>query len=70
MALVYEAAAIQIQEMEQNNQTDSAFLYALCEKYGLGMKVYNHKIVILDIVSYEEKSLLGQYRKQTALHGV
>lgn len=59
VALVYEAAAIQIQEMEQNNQTDSAFLYALCEKYGLGMKVYNHKIVILDIVSYEEKKSVG-----------
>ena len=59
VALVYEAAAIQIKEMEQNNQTDSAFLYALCEKYGLGMKVYNHKIVILDIVSYEEKKSVG-----------
>ena len=59
VALVYEAAAIQIQEMEQNNQTDSAFLYSLCEKYGLGMKVYNHKIVIWDIVSYEEKKCVG-----------
>ena len=41
--------------MEQNKQPDSAFLYALCEKYGLAMKVYNKKIVIFDIVSYEAK---------------
>jgi len=59
VALVYDAAAIQIQETEQNNQTDSAFLYALCEKYGLGMKVYNHKIVIFDSVAYEEKGSVG-----------
>ena len=59
VALVYDAAAIQIQEIEQNNQTDSAFLYALCEKYGLGMKVYNHKIVIFDSVAYEEKGSVG-----------
>ena len=59
VALVYDAVAIQIQEIEQNNQTDSAFLYALCEKYGLGMKVYNHKIVIFDSVAYEEKGSVG-----------
>ena len=59
VALVYDAAAIQIQEIEQNNLTDSAFLYALCEKYGLGMKVYNHKIVIFDGVAYEEKGSVG-----------
>ena len=59
VALVYDAVAIQIQEIEQNNQTDSVFLYALCEKYGLGMKVYNHKIVIFDSVAYEEKGSVG-----------
>ncbi len=54
--LYYEADTIQIAEIEQNKQTDSAFLYALCEKYGLAMKVYNSKIVIFDIVKYEEKA--------------
>lgn len=53
--LCYDADIIQIQEIEQDKQTDSAFLYSICEKYGLGMKVYNHKIVILDLVKYEEK---------------
>lgn len=55
VSLHYEAGTIQIAEQEQNKQTDSAFLYSLCEKYGLAMKVYNHKIVIFDIVAYEEK---------------
>ncbi len=55
VSLHYEADTIQIAEIEQNKQTDSAFLYSLCEKYGLAMKVYNHKIVIFDIVQYEEK---------------
>ena len=55
VSLYYEADTIKIAEVEQNQQTDSAFLYSLCEKYGLAMKVYNHKIVIFDIVRYEEK---------------
>lgn len=59
VALYYEADTIQIAEIEQNKQTDSAFLYSLCEKYGLAMKVYNHKIVIFDIVKYEEKGTVA-----------
>lgn len=55
VSLYYEADTIQIAEMEQNKQTNSAFLYSLCDKYGLAMKVYNNKIVIFDIVKYEEK---------------
>lgn len=58
VALHYDADTIQIAEIEQNKQTDSAFLYSLCEKYGLAMKVYNHKIVIFDIVRYEEKGVV------------
>ena len=53
--LHYDAGPIQVAEVEQSKQTDSAFLYSLCEKYGLAMKAYNHKIVIFDMVSYEEK---------------
>lgn len=55
VALHYDAETIRIAEVEQSRQTDSAFLYALCEKYGLSMKAYNHKIVIFDIVRYEGK---------------
>jgi hypothetical protein len=56
--LHYDANSIQVAEVEQSKQTDSAFLYSLCEKYGLAMKAYNHKIVIFDIVSYEEKGAI------------
>lgn len=63
VALVYDAPTIQIDEIEQSDQTDSAFLYSLCEKYGLGMKVYNHKIVIFDKVKYEEKGTVGTLKE-------
>lgn len=59
VALYYDAPAIQIAEIEQNQQTNSAFLYQLCDKYGLALKVYNHKLVIFDIVAYEEKGTVA-----------
>ena len=55
ISLVYEASDVQIAEIEQKKKTDSAFLYELCEKYGLAMKVYNKKIVIFDMAAYESK---------------
>lgn len=55
VSLVYDADAVNIDEIEQNNQEDSTFLYELCSKYGLAMKVYKQKIVIFDIVRYEKK---------------
>lgn len=58
VALYYDAGTVQIAEIEQNSQTNSAFLYSICEKYGLAMKVYNHKIVIFDIAAYEEKDIV------------
>lgn len=54
-SLHYDAPTIQIAEIEQSQQTNSAFLYSLVDKYGLALKVYNHKLVIFDIVAYEEK---------------
>lgn len=63
VALYYDADTIQIAEIEQNNQTDSAFLYSICEKYGLAMKVYNQKLVIFDIVKYEEKGTVEELKE-------
>ena len=54
VALYYSGEAYQIKDIEQSNQTDSAFLYNLCERYGLAMKVYSQKIVIFDMVASEE----------------
>lgn len=63
ISLVFDSADIQIAEMEQNRQTDSAFLSELCEKYGLGIKVYNHKIVIFDWVQYEAKKPVRTFQE-------
>ncbi len=52
--LVYDAARIDIETIEQS-QNDCDFLYDLCEKYGLGMKVYSLKIIIFDESKYEKK---------------
>lgn len=59
VVLVYDAGTVQIDEIEQNRETDSSFLYSLCEKYGLAMKVYALQIVIFDITAYEEKDAVA-----------
>ncbi|MBO4394763.1 MAG: hypothetical protein J5819_00255 [Eubacterium sp.] len=63
--LHYEAGKIKIKEIEQSDQPDSTFLKNLCEDYGLGIKIYNDKIVIYDEVKYEKKSpLVTIYRSE------
>ena len=59
VSLVYDAGNVSIKEIEQSNQTDCDFLSSLCSKYGLGMKIYSSKIVIFDIVKYEEKGAVA-----------
>lgn len=51
----YDAKVIRINAIEQNKQTDSAFLYDVCKKYGLGMKVFRSKIIIFGKTKYEKK---------------
>lgn len=53
ISLYYEAEDIPVKSMEQDKQTDCKFLYAVCEKYGLAMKVFAEKIVIFDEAVYE-----------------
>lgn len=53
ISLYYEAEEIPIKSMEQDKQTDCKFLYSVCEKYGLAMKVFAEKIVIFDEAVYE-----------------
>lgn len=67
VSLHYEADRIPIAEVEQSRQPDSAFLYSLCEKYGLAMKVYDHKIIIFDIALYEEKEAVLTIRETDTL---
>lgn len=51
--LYYEAEEIPIRSLEQDRQTDCKFLYSVCDKYGLAMKVFAEKIVIFDEARYE-----------------
>lgn len=53
ISLYYGAEEIPIKSMEQDRQTDCKFLHAVCEKYGLAMKVFAEKIVIFDEALYE-----------------
>lgn len=53
--IIYDADLIRIEEIEQSNQTDSAFLRGICSRYGLGMKIYKDRIVIFDFAKYEKK---------------
>lgn len=55
LELVYESEDIQVAKTEQDKQADSDFLMQLCEKYGLGMKVYSSRLVIWDLKQYFEK---------------
>ncbi len=53
ISLHYEAEEIPVKSMEQDKQTDCKFLYAVCEKFGLAMKVFAERIVIFDEAVYE-----------------
>lgn len=54
--LFYDADEIPILSLEQDQQTDCKFLYSVCEKYGLAMKVFAGKIIIFDEAKYESSS--------------
>ena len=46
--LICKVEEIPIRAIEQDKQTDCKFLYAVCEKYGLALKVFSGHIVIFD----------------------
>ena len=68
LKLYYSAPTIKLDEVEQSNEPDSSFLYSLCEKYGLAMKVYNNKIVIFDETEYEQKQRITKIDEKDMLN--
>ncbi len=58
LGLSYSGPNIQIASIEQTDKSDSAFLYDVCQKYGLSMKVFNDKIIIYDQTAQEKKSAI------------
>ena len=65
--LVYEAGTINIEEIEQSNQTDSAFLKSLCDEYDVSMKVYNSKVVMFKTSDYEKKKPIANVKESDML---
>ncbi len=77
ITLFYEAEEIPIHILEQDRQTDCKFLYSVCEKYGLAMKVFAEKIIIFDEAKYESANPVttlyyedfSQYNYNSTLEG-
>lgn len=59
IGLVYDASTINLANLAQDKQTDSAFLSDLAQTYGLSMKVYTDRIVLFDREAYKQKPAVG-----------
>ncbi len=64
ISLHYDAEIYKIEKLEQSGETDMAFLFRLCESYGLAMKIYNSKLVIFSESAYEKKKAVGTIDKK------
>lgn len=54
LTLVYDTGQeITLEREEQNGETDSRYLQELCNKYGMGIKVYLSQIIIWSYEEYE-----------------
>jgi phage protein D len=58
-----------IKYIEQSETPDVSFLFDLCQKYGLAMKVYNQKIVIFQEAVYEAKTEVMTLKESDLLNG-
>lgn len=65
----YDAPNVTISSLEQTNQTDSDFLYNLCQKYNFGMKVYNNKLIIYDPARMEQKPVVCEITPDSFIDG-
>lgn len=50
-----------IETVEQNNQADSTFLYDICEKQGMFLKIYKKALVIFDKAVYEPRGTTARF---------
>ena len=66
LSLVYDVSFhIPISKMEQSSKfRTGTFLKSLCEKYGLGMKIYANRLVIWDYDSYFMKPVIAELTPQ------
>ena len=62
--LIYEVESdIQLDRVDQQQQTDMSFLLDLCEKYGIALKVTDGKIVLFEESVYEQKEAVDTFDK-------
>lgn len=76
--LYYWGPSPVIETVEQSVQTDSAFLYDICEKQGMFLKIYKKALVIFDKPLYESRGITayfmetdfdGNWEWNSTLHG-
>lgn len=65
--LHYDASKISIKEIEQSDVSDAEFLLNVARDYGLGMKIFNGKIVIYDEEKYEKKKATVSINKKDCM---
>ena len=56
LQFVYDADTINIESVEQTQETDSAFLYKLAQDHAISMKVFQGKIILYDRGRWEQKA--------------
>lgn len=67
LKLYYDAEAISIFSVEQTNQTNCSFISSLCTDYGLAMKIFSNKIVILDEEKQEAKAVVMKIKESETI---
>ena len=59
--LFYWGAEPVLESVEQSSQSDSSFLYELCEKQGMFLKIYKKALVIFDKAVYEPRGITARF---------
>lgn len=68
LEVMFDAADIRIESIEQNGKADCAFLYTLCSAYGYAMKTYSNKLIVYDIEAYEKKDAVLTVGKKDCIN--
>lgn len=67
LSAVYDAKKIKVKAKTQSKQTDSDFLSALADDFGLALKVYSYKIVLFDRDEYMTRAPVATIHKSQML---
>ncbi|MDL2280317.1 hypothetical protein LJC10_00490 [Selenomonadales bacterium OttesenSCG-928-I06] len=60
MDLFYDTEDIDIERVEQTEQSDLSFLMGLCKNYGLALKITDNQIIIFDEEKYEQAEPIAE----------